>query len=230
MPASVSVADLATAPPLPDAERMRTRPTLSVAEATERAAELARDGRRRLLGLVGPPGAGKSTLSAALQARLGESMVVVGMDGFHLANAELLRLGRRERKGAPDTFDVDGYVTLLARLRGQSSALYAPRFDRDLEESIGSAVLVEPSVLLVVTEGNYLLYDRFGWGAVQGVLDEVWYLQLDDAERRRRLVQRRLGHGDTREHAEFWVREVDEPNARLVAATAHAADAVVLLD
>ena len=127
---------------------MCTRPTLSVAEATERAAELARDGRRRLIGLVGPPGAGKSTLSAALQARLGESMVVVGMDGFHLANAELLRLGRRERKGAPDTFDVDGYVTLLARLRGQSSALYAPRFDRDLEESIGSAVLVEPSVPL----------------------------------------------------------------------------------
>ena len=147
-----------------------------------------------------------------------------------LANTELLRLGRRDRKGAPDTFDVDGYVTLLARLRGQSSALYAPRFDRDLEESIGSAVLVEPSVPLVVTEGNYLLYDRFGWGAVKGVLDEVWYLQLDDAERRRRLVQRRLGHGDTREHAEFWVREVDEPNARLVAATAHAADAVVLLD
>ena len=230
MPASVSVADLATAPPLPDAERMCTLPTLCVAEATERAAELARDGRRRLLGLVGPPGAGKSTLSAALQGRLGESMVVVGMDGFHLANAELLRLGRRDRKGAPDTFDVDGYVTLLARLRGQSSALYAPRFDRDLEESIGSAVLVEPSVPLVVTEGNYLLYDRFGWGAVKGVLDEVWYLQLDDAERRRRLVQRRLGHGDTREHAEFWVREVDEPNARLVAATAHAADAVVLLD
>ncbi len=157
-------------------------------------------------------------------------MVVVGMDGFHLANAELLRLGRRERKGAPDTFDVDGYVSLLTRLRSQSSALYAPRFDRDLEESIGSAVLVQPSVPLVVTEGNDLLYDRFGWGAVRPVLNEVWYLQLDDAERRRRLVERRLGHGDSREHAEFWVREVDEPNARLVAATAQAADAVVLLD
>lgn len=230
MPASVSVADLATAPPLPDAERMRTRPTLSVAEATERADELARDGRRRLLGLVGPPGAGKSTLSAALQARLGESMVVVGMDGFHLANTELLRLGRRDRKGAPDTFDVDGYVRLLARLRTQKAPLYAPRFDRRLEESIGSAVLVDPDVPLVVTEGNYLLHDEFGWDEVRPQLDEVWYLQLNDAERRRRLVQRRLRHGDTAEHARHWVDHVDEPNAVLVAAACRLTDALVILD
>ena len=198
-------------------------------EALDRAAALATSGRRRLLGLVGPPGVGKSTLSAALQQRLGEAMIVVGMDGFHLANAELIRLGRRDRKGAPDTFDVDGYVALLTRLRSQPGPVYAPRFDRDLEESIGSAVLVPPQVPLVVTEGNYLLYDEHGWGAVRPVLDEVWYLQLDDAERRRRLVRRRLGHGDTLERAEYWVENVDELNAALVAATRQRADSVVLV-
>ena len=149
------------------------------------------------------------------------------MDGFHLANAELIRLGRRDRKGAPDTFDVDGYVTLLRRLREQQHPLYAPRFDRDLEESIGSAVLIEPHIPLVVTEGNYLLFDEHGWDAVRPELDEVWYLQVDDVERRRRLVHRRLGHGDTPEHAEQWVHTVDEANALRVAAARARADRIV---
>ncbi len=194
-------------------------PSLTLAQAVDRASELAASGERRLLGLVGPPGAGKSTLSAVLAERVGERMVVAGMDGFHLANAELIRLGRRDRKGAPDTFDVDGYVTLLRRLRVQQHPLYAPRFDRDLEESIGSAVLIEPEVPLVVTEGNYLLFGEHGWDAVRPELDEVWYLQVDDVERRRRLVHRRLGHGDNPDHAEQWVHTVDEANAQRVAAT-----------
>jgi len=198
-------------------------------EAVDRATERAALGSRQLLGLVGPPGVGKSTLSALIQQRAGDAMVVVGMDGFHLANAELYRLDRRDRKGAPDTFDVDGYAALLARLRAQSGPLYAPRFDRELEESIGSAVRIEPSVSLVVTEGNYLLHDEFGWGGVRRLLDEVWYLELDDDERRDRLIQRRLGHGDTREHAEHWVWHVDEPNAVLIAGTRERADAVVVM-
>lgn len=204
-----------------------SQPSLSLAEAVDRASELAVPGERRLLGLAGPPGVGKSTLSGVLAERLGARMVVVGMDGFHLANAELIRLGRRDRKGAPDTFDVDGYVALLRRLRSQDAALYAPRFDRDLEESIGSAVLVEPGVPLVITEGNYLLHDEHGWDAVRPQLDEVWYLHVDDAERRRRLVHRRLGHGDTPEHAEQWVHTVDEANATRVAATRVRCDLVV---
>ncbi len=199
-------------------------------EAVDRAADLSALGGRHLLGLVGPPGVGKSTLSALIQQRIGDAMVVVGMDGFHLANAELHRLDRHDRKGAPDTFDVDGYTALLARLRNQEAALYAPRFDRDLEESIGSAVRVDPSVSLVVTEGNYLLQEEFGWGAVRPHLDLVWYLELADEERCDRLIKRRLGHGDTREHAEYWVRTVDEANARLVAAGRAAADAIVTME
>ena len=202
-------------------------PPLTLADAVDRASELAASGGRRLLGLVGPPGAGKSTLSAVLAERVGERMVVAGMDGFHLANAELIRLGRRDRKGAPDTFDVDGYVTLLRRLREQQHPLYAPLFDRDLEESIGSAVRVEPEVPLVVTEGNYLLFDEHGWDGVRPQLDEVWYLQVDEVERRRRLVHRRLGHGDNPDHAEQWVHTVDEANAVRVAATRALADRIV---
>ena len=113
----------------------------SLADLVTRARALMVPGERRILGLIGAPGAGKSTLCAALAGALGDDAAVVGMDGFHLANAELERLGRRQRKGAPDTFDADGYAALLERLRqpvGQT--IYAPIFNRDLEESIGSAL------------------------------------------------------------------------------------------
>lgn len=197
----------------------RTPPTAQAtpAELAERARRLLADGRRRILGITGTPGAGKSSITAALLEALGDDAVVVGMDGFHLANAELVRLGRRDRKGAPDTFDVDGYVALLARLSTPATGtVYAPRFDRDLEESVGSAVAVDPHVRLVITEGNYLLHDGNGWNAVRPFLDEVWYLDVEPEERRRRLTARRMGHGHPADEASAWVRDVDEPNARIV--------------
>jgi len=202
----------------------------------ERARSLIADGSRRILGIIGAPGAGKSTVSDALAAALGSNAVIVGMDGFHLDNDELVRLGRRDRKGAPDTFDVDGYVSLLTRLaaagrssEGPGTAIYAPRFDRSLESSIGSSVLVGPEVPLVITEGNYLLLEDHGWGAVAAHLDESWYVHVDDELRRERLIARRLGHGHPRSEAEAWVHDVDEPNARLVDATKHRADRIITL-
>ncbi|WP_200921124.1 MULTISPECIES: nucleoside/nucleotide kinase family protein [unclassified Plantibacter] len=210
---------------------------ISLDELVDRARALAASGSRRILGIVGAPGAGKSTVSDTLAAALGDQAVIVGMDGFHLDNPELVRLGRRDRKGAPDTFDVDGYVALLARLatsgRTESSPgapVYAPRFDRSLEVSIGSAVLVRPEVPLVITEGNYLLFDDHGWQDVARHLDESWYVDVDDELRRDRLIARRLGHGHPRDEAEAWVLGVDEPNARLVDATKHRATRVVTLD
>ncbi|KTR94281.1 hypothetical protein NS220_09780 [Microbacterium testaceum] len=192
----------------------------------DRARTLVAAGDRRVLGIAGTPGAGKSTVSDALLAALGADAILVGMDGFHLANEELMRLGRRERKGAPDTFDVDGYVALLDRIRG-GHAVYAPRFDRDLEESIGSAVLVPADVPLVITEGNYLLHDDFGWDAVASRLDEIWFLDVDAQERHDRLVARRLSHGHPHDEAVAWVRDVDEANAVIVERGRDRADLVI---
>jgi pantothenate kinase len=201
---------------------------LSVEQLVDRARGLVRPGRRVLLGITGAPGAGKSTVAAALLDALGEQAVLVGMDGFHLASSELVRIGRRDRKGAPDTFDVDGYVALLRRLRAQADpVVYAPVFDRALEESIGSAVPVPVSTPLVITEGNYLLLETDGWAAVRSCLDEVWFLDAQPALRRDRLVARRQSYGEPLPHSQAWVRGVDEANAALVEGTRAHADLVV---
>ncbi|HMR48691.1 MAG TPA: nucleoside/nucleotide kinase family protein [Arachnia sp.] len=203
---------------------------VSVAQAVERARGLLSRPSRAILGIVGAPGAGKSTLAAALSAELGDVSALVAMDGFHLDNEVLVALGRRDRKGAPDTFDVSGYASLLRRLRRRDEdVVYAPRFDRSLELSIGSAVAVRRETPLVITEGNYLLHDEHGWQAVGRLLDEVWFLDVPAEELRRRLVARRMGHGESEEQAAAWVRQVDEPNAALVTAGREAADLVVRL-
>jgi len=180
-------------------------------------------GQRRLLGLVGAPGAGKSTLAAVLLQAVGaERAQVVPMDGFHLANVELQRLGRAGRKGAPDTFDSAGYVALLQRLREQrpdGGIVYAPEFRREIEEPIAGAIAVLPSTQLVITEGNYLLHDVGPWAGAAAMLDEVWYVDIDDAVREERLVRRHQQFGRSAEEARAWVASTDAPNARLIAAT-----------
>ncbi|MFF8290118.1 nucleoside/nucleotide kinase family protein [Streptomyces sp. NPDC016309] len=200
-----------------------------LAELTARARRLAVPGTRRVLGLAGAPGAGKSTLAARLADRLGPLAALVPMDGFHLAQAELRRLGRAGRKGAPDTFDAAGYAALLARLRTPEpgTVVYAPAFDRSLEEPVAGSVPVGPEVPLVITEGNYLLHDDGPWAPVRPLLDEVWFLELDDHHRVQRLVERHVRFGKDRAHAERWVAESDERNARLVAAGRDRADLVV---
>ncbi|WP_206330568.1 nucleoside/nucleotide kinase family protein [Modestobacter sp. KNN46-3] len=196
-----------------------------------RAAQLARPGTRRVLGVTGAPGAGKSTLCAALLAALGDHAALVGMDGFHYAGVELQRLGRGHRKGAPDTFDVDGYVALLTRLRTPPRVpVYAPLFDRALEEPVGSAVPVPSATPLVLTEGNYLLMSEHGWSAVRACLDEVWYLDVPPEVRERRLIQRRRSYGHEAQAAEHWVRTVDGRNGCAVEASRSRADLVVHLD
>jgi pantothenate kinase len=191
------------------------------AEALARVRALATTGQRRLLGLVAPPGTGKSTLAALLAQSLGDLAQVVPMDGFHLAQAELQRLGRADRKGAPDTFDGAGYAALLRRLRQPQAdeTVYAPAFRREIEEPVAGAIAVPPSVPLVITEGNYLLLDMPPWREVAPLLDEVWYLDVDGDLRRERLLQRHVAHGRSREAARQWMAHTDEPNARLIAAT-----------
>jgi pantothenate kinase len=200
----------------------------SLADLVDRARRLAAGPARRVLGLAGAPGAGKSTLAAQLVASLGPLAVLVPMDGFHLSNAELERLGRRHRKGAPDTFDAAGYVALLGRLRSAGpQAVYAPAFDRRLEEAVAGAIRVERDIPLVVTEGNYLLLDSSPWSGVRQLLDEAWFVEADDALRVRQLIDRHVEHGKTPADAREWVLRSDEANARLVAATRGRADLVV---
>uniref|UniRef100_A0AAU2V049 Nucleoside/nucleotide kinase family protein n=1 Tax=Streptomyces sp. NBC_00003 TaxID=2903608 RepID=A0AAU2V049_9ACTN len=202
---------------------------LDLDELVRRARSLVVPGRRRILGIAGPPGAGKSTLARELVRRLDGQAVLVPMDGFHLANGELRRLGRTERKGAPDTFDAAGYGALLARLRSPDAdtVVYAPDFDRSLEEALAGSIPVAPEVPLVVTEGNYLLHDEGAWAQVRDLVDEIWYLHVDNGERVRRLVERHVRHGKPRPYAERWVEQSDEVNARLVAAGRARADLVI---
>ena len=153
------------------------------------------------------------------------------MDGFHLADVQLDRLGRRNRKGAPDTFDVDGYVAALRRLHDEPDrTLFAPGFERDLEQPIAAAIAIPPSARLVVTEGNYLLLPDGGWERVRPLLAEVWHVEVDDDVRRERLVRRHEQFGKSPDAARAWVDQVDEPNARLISATRDSADLVVQLD
>lgn len=182
---------------------------------------LLADGRRKLLGLVGAPGAGKSTLAQVIADALGARAQVVPMDGFHLAQAELERLGRAARKGAPDTFDSAGYVALLRRLRDQrgDEIVYAPAFRREIEEPIAGAIAVLPQTQLVITEGNYLLLDQGPWAGVAALLDASWYVEVDDALRRARLVRRHEQFGRGPQDARDWEAATDEPNARRIAAT-----------
>jgi len=193
--------------------------------AIERAKALAETGTRKILGIAGPPGGGKSTVARAVVADLGDQARLVPMDGFHLAQAELVRLGRRDRMGAPDTFDSAGYAALLQRLRSDEPVVYAPEFRREIEEPIAGAIAVPNTVPLVVTEGNYLLL----WPEIKPLLDEAWYVETDEELRVQRLIQRHIEFGKTPEYARAWVMRSDERNAELVATTASAADCLVRL-
>lgn len=198
-------------------------------DLVERARRLAGGPGRAVLGVTGSPGAGKSTLVAALLERLPPgSAAHVPMDGFHLADVALRRLGRLDAKGAPDTFDAGGYVALLRRIRADAEdVIYAPAFERDLEQPLAGAIAVPREARLAVTEGNYLLLDAGRWPEVRPELDEVWFCDPSPEVRLAQLTARHVAFGKDPATAAAWIAAVDEPNAALVERSRARADLVV---
>lgn len=210
-----------------------TAPCDLLEDLVDLARAMVEPGRRRILGITGAPGAGKSCLAEALVAAVGPQAVFVPLDGFHLADPELHRLGRHPRKGAADTFDAAGYLNLLRRLRNQDDesdgVVYAPSFDRSLEAAIAGSIPVPADVPLVVTEGNYLLLELPVWEQVAGLLDECWFVDPGESTRLERLVDRHVRYGRSPEeaHARSW--GPDQDNAELITRTRPRADRVVRL-
>ncbi|WP_412872379.1 nucleoside/nucleotide kinase family protein [Curtobacterium flaccumfaciens] len=197
----------------------------TVDQALERAVELARSSERTVLGIAGAPGAGKSTLARRIvtevDGRLGAGTAVqVPMDGFHLSNAALDALGRHDRKGAADTFDADGYVALVRRLvTADEDVVWAPDFDRRVDEPVAGSIAVPRAARLVVSEGNYLLDDAAPWSALPELFTETWFCAVPDDVRLDRLVGRHMRHGRDHDAARAWAVEVDGVNAARVAPT-----------
>ena len=201
----------------------------NISALTDRLARLDPH-ERHLIGLTGAPGAGKSTVSELLAEQLGSSLVVIPMDGFHLASSVIAGTPLAARRGAPDTFDADGFIALLRRLRNQlEPVVYAPRFDRTIEDPIAGSIAVHSEVPFVLVEGNYLLHAVPPWSGVADFLDETWYLELNnDSSRVDRLIARHVEYGKSTEASERFVRTSDEPNAELIALSRSRADLVVI--
>ncbi len=193
---------------------------------------LEKSTERVLIGIIGKPGAGKSTLSKFLLAKLPKEFVtVVPMDGYHLSNKVLKDLKRADRKGAPDTFDVAGFISLVKRIRSeQTQNIYYPIFDRAIEESISAQGVVTSATKVVIIEGNYLLHDDGGWEVCNDLLDESWMVDVDEDKRISRLISRHIAYGKEPEAAKAWAKGTDEVNAKLIERGRNRADFVVAID
>ncbi|WP_433199013.1 nucleoside/nucleotide kinase family protein [Nocardia sp. CA-107356] len=189
--------------------------------------------RRYVLGIAGPPGAGKSTLSKAIRDELNNragrvSTEIAPMDGFHLPNAVLRATDDLEHKGEPHTFDVAAYLEALRRLRDTriGEPVPWPTFDRAIEEPTPAGVVFDRHEI-AITEGNYLLLDDGAWSGVRELLDEVWYLDVEREVIEQRLLRRHIRGGRTADAAKIKVHDSDLRNADLIAGTRNRADLVL---
>jgi fructokinase len=207
---------------MPDPAALADRLAAAVLALPERA-------DRTLVALAGPPGAGKSTLAAAVVPRLaaaGRRARVVPMDGFHYDNAVLGERGLVARKGAPETFDVAGLAHLLARLRREDEVAI-PLFDRAADLARAAAAVVTAADRTLIVEGNYLLLDEDPWRGLAAAFDLRVALEVPEAELEARLVARWTAHGLDAAAARARALGNDLPNARRVARRRLPADLVL---
>lgn len=202
-----------------------------VTELSENLKRL-KEGERYMIGIVGYPGAGKSTVSEWLHHgvndRLPGQAKVVPMDGYHRSNEWLEEKGLRALKGIPDTFDSAAFVALLQRLRATTDQnVYCPRFDRSIEASIPDDIVVTPEHKLCLVEGNYLLFDKDPWHKCKEYFDEVWFIDTTFDTIYPRLVERHIQGGKTPEGAKEKVESTDMPNARLIEKTRARASRII---
>ena len=186
---------------------------------------------RTMIGIVGKPGAGKSTVVSEIQNRFSaDEVAIIPMDGYHLSNEELIELGRRDRKGAPDTFDVVGFTSLITRVKNEIDLDHTfPIFHREIEASKADEGLVPRNIKVIVIEGNYLFSEEHGWGKVFPLLDQSWFIEINDEVRMQRLIARHIKYGKSPQEAENWSRGSDEANAKFIAKTASRAERIIKL-
>lgn len=203
---------------------------LTFADSLSRVRDLLNNANQRVIvGIVGKPGSGKSTLSDYLMKNLPADLVsLVPMDGYHLSNKVLENLMRSDRKGAPDTFDAMGFAALLDRIKHSTTDIYYPIFHREIEESIAAEGVVKGNVKVVIVEGNYLLHNSDGWQSVKEYLSEAWFVDIDDEVRLKRLVNRHMQFGKGEKAAFEWAHGTDERNATLVESTKYLADFTIV--
>ncbi len=185
---------------------------------------------RFMVAIAGPPGAGKSTVAAQLRyglIKLGETAIVVPMDGFHFDDAVLHARGHRARKGAAFTFDVFGFEVLLKRIKAREPDIAIPVFDRTMELSRAGADIVTDEAKFILVEGNYLLLDQAPWNRLKPLFDFTIFIDVPEAELEQRLMGRILAHGHDEAYAKNWIASNDMLNIRDVQANSIPADLVV---
>ena len=180
----------------------------------------------RIVGIVGPPGRGKTTVAATLSPCLSVPHCVVPMDGFHYPQKTLRALGRRDRMGAPDTFDTKALAELLVRVTQRLEPVVFPEFDRTVEEPVPGSITVMPEDELIIVEGNYLLVDDDDWIRIGQLLDVCIYVDIPEDVRLERLTRRHVDFGKSTSEATEWVARVDQANALVIEATKFRADAL----
>jgi fructokinase len=186
-----------------------------ITSLSARIKALAVDSNRVIVAIAGAPGSGKSTFVEKLKNSL-DSAVVVPMDGFHLDNVTLQALNLIPRKGSPESFDVDGYISLLSRIKENKGSVFAPTFDRKMDLSRAGAIEIPSHAKVVLTEGNYLLLDQEPWSSLKDIFDLSVYLDVPSEILHERLIQRWLDHGLSFDDAVIRAESNDLINASLV--------------